>query len=977
MPIYASDFRRWGLMDPSVVGPEHGTHLEALECNVYLLNDIACIEFKQKYSYVGPPPEVKDRDLSDLLYVFPPGRDAVLCGVHGRLGNRRISSHIQEQSLDGRRVKPTGYEYKALESNEETQFDRRYAFLGKLCPGEDAEVIVTYTVNCDVKEGTLLFTLPHMYCPPALLKKCRSTDTGVSDKITNKERELREAYPLNFTMLAHMMQGEIAEVVSKNHKVEVECQPGEAVAYLHLIPDKDKPPSVEDLVIEFDMSFFPHPSLYLFPPALVSEDMNMDAAILLFSKEHFFEDARTDLIVVVDFPKKQLQAEVEKARALVGGLLSAMMDLEKPRRERIFFNIYCQRSRRLVLKATSGLALLNEEAIENSNTFLQQLDSAFSGEDQTGMSICRAFEVLLKKQKAATNNQLRVLLLTNGWSEESLASAEYKNGILLAVGDYGHKGRLFLALIGKSTEHDQDFAKCITCAGNGRTVIVPSEENTSESFFPQLASDILEPRLCKCHLPKEFVHLSRISFDIGAAGLTKVHALRQPSITRMKTEPETVTIHDTDFGLFVVSQSHRLAPMIGRSVRSCALLDAGNDCFSLESVFQEPEDVVNVSKKFKAEAPMTNFVVCSETDSLQMPGLVLADMPQMSHFSLVRRTERKFWSFVEQCFEEIVKPCEPDPVPEEESREQCKEEEGHELACAEKGDSDVSKLRKESQERSVKKRSRDWPKPFIKRPIGRSKETGKEMLDSLLMPPPDLLPSVEKLECAASELEEERQRKNLGSGPPTEPEAGVKPLAGKDRESAESRTDTERQGTSRQPLVALAERLDGVSELGKVEAGGMLAERSREEQCLALKSSLPSVKKQTADAQMPSEEKMTQFIQLATMFDDSGAFNGGELLAEFLGLDSVEALLAKNAMRGEVGDDHWLTFAAVRLLTRGLSGGDNEFLMETIRRASNWIEEQSMFFFKSRHTLVEKLVKASGGDETDFQQILSRRGLTK
>ena len=64
--------------------------------------------------------------------------------------------------------------------------------------------------------------------------------------------------------------------------------------------------------------------------------------------------------------------------------------------------------------------------MKNSNTILQQLDSAFSCEDQTGMSICRAFEVLLKEQKAATNNQLRVLLLTNGWSEESLASAEYK-----------------------------------------------------------------------------------------------------------------------------------------------------------------------------------------------------------------------------------------------------------------------------------------------------------------------------------------------------------------------------------------------------------------------------------------------------------------------------------------------------------------------------------------------------------------------
>ena len=305
-------------MDPSVVGPEHGTHLEAMECTVYLLNDIACIELKQEYSYVGPPPGFKERDLEDLLYVFPPGRDAVLCDVHGRLGKRRISSHIQQQSLDGRRVKPTGYEYKALESNEETQFDLRYAFLGKLCPGEDAEIIVTYTVNCDVEEGTLLFTLPHMYCPPAQLKKCRSTDTSVSDKITNKERELREAYPLKFTMLA-FVQGEIAEIVSINHTVEVECQPGEAVAYLHLIPDKDNPPSMEDLVIQFDMSFFPHRSLYLFPPALVSEDMDMDAAILLFPKEHFFQDVQTDLIVVVDFPKSNYKRNWRKPeRWLVG-----------------------------------------------------------------------------------------------------------------------------------------------------------------------------------------------------------------------------------------------------------------------------------------------------------------------------------------------------------------------------------------------------------------------------------------------------------------------------------------------------------------------------------------------------------------------------------------------------------------------------------------------------------------------------------
>ena len=645
------------------------------------------------------------------------------------------------------------------------------------------------------------------------------------------------------------------------------------------------------------------------------------------------------------------------------------MDLEKPRREQIFFNIYCQRSRRLVAKATSGLALLSEEAIENSNTILQQLDSAFSGDDQTGMSICRAFEALLKEQKTATNNQLRVLLLTNGWSEESLASAEHKNEILLAVREYGHNGRLFLTLIGESTEHDQDFAECITCACNGRTVIFPPEESTSESFFPQLVSDVLEPRLCKCHLPKEFVHLSRISFDIGAAGLTKVHALRQPSITRMKTEPETVTIHDTDFGLFVVSQSHRLAPMIGRSVMSCALLDAGNDCFSLESAFVEPEDVVKVSKKFKAEAPMTNFVVCSETDSLQMPGLVLADMPQMSHFSLVRRTERKFCSFVERCFEEIIKPCEPHQVSEKEGRDQGKEVEGHELACAEKGDFYVSKFRKERRQRRVEKRSLHWPKPFIKQLVGRREKTGKEKLDSLLMPPPDLLLSVEKLECAASELEEERQRKNLGSGPPTEPEAGVKPLAGMD---GESRTDTERQGTSRQPLVALVHRPDGV--FGKVVAGGMLAERSRQKQCLALKSSLPSVKKQLTDGWMPSEKKMTQFIQLATMFDESGAFNGGELLAEFLGLDSVEALLAKNTMRGKVGDDHWLTFVAVRQLTPGMlgTGEENKFLVETVQRANNWIKEQSIFLFQSKYALAEKLVKVSGGVEKDIQQMLSQ-----
>ena len=954
-------------MDPSVVGPEHGTHLEAMECTVYLLNDVACIELKQEYSYVGPPPGCKERDLEDLLYVFPPGRDAVLCDVHGRLGRRRISSHIQQQSLDGRRVKPIGYEYKALGSNEETQFDRRYVFLGKLCSGEDAEVIVTYTVNCDVKEGTLLFTLPHMYCPPALLKKCRSTDTGVSDKITNKERELREAYPLKFTMDA-FMQGEItANPISKNsHRLAVTCYPrGEAIPQAHvsvnLMGDKEgTTPSVEDLVIEFQVSFFADPSLYLLPPALESADVNLDSAILLFSKEELFQDARTDLIVVVDFPKKPLQAEVEQARMVVGGLLSAMMDLEISQRDRIFVNVYLHCTVSTVIEATRGLASLNEEAVNNANAVLQKLNSTFSGTDETGTSVSRAFGALLQQRKAATDNQLRVLLLTNGWSEELLASVEHKNAILTAAGEYAHCARLFLGLLGDSTERDQDFAECIACAGNGRAVVVPSKENMSESFFQELAADVLDPCLCKCHLPEEFVHLSRISYDAGAAGLTKLHALRKPSIAWERNLPATVTIHGTKFEIFDCSNKHRLVPRIGQSVVGGILLDTGNDCFNRASGFLNPASVVGFSQKFRVEAPMTDFVVCSETERLRMPRSVLVDLPKMAHFSIVRRTERKFCSFVERCFEETIKSYQANPVPEKEGSSQYKQKEAPQLVCAEKADDHVSNvgIRQTGLER----------KPLTEL------ETGMKLLvgvreKSKEEPPP--LVCMEKLDFDASELEKERRRTNAENEPPREPESGAKQLACMGEESEESWIHRERRRTRQMKLAALelGEMLDDL--LAETTTHGELFEGQQEEKRLALINARDAVNKVKEDcedflcknigAPTLSEEKRTQCIQLATMFDESGAFNGGELLAKFLGLDSVEALLAKNAMRGEVGDDHWLTFAAVRLLTRGLSGDDNDFLMETIRRASNWIEEQSMFFFQSRHALLEKMVKASGG----------------
>ena len=966
MPFYASDFRRWGLMDPSVAGPEHGSHLEALECNVFLLNDVACIELKEKYSYVGPPPEVKDRDLQNLLYVFPPGRDAVLCDVQGRLGKRPISSHIQEQSLDGRRVKPTGYEYNPLESNEERQFDLRYAFLGKLCPGEDAEIIVTYTFNCDVKEGTLLFTLPHMYCPPAQLKKCRSTDTSDSDKITNKERKLREAYPLTFAMLAYI-QGETTKLSSKNgHRLlGIFQRRGEAIPYVavNLISNENDTPSVEDLVIEFKVSFFADPSLYLLPPAVESTGVNMDAAVLTF-EEGFFRNARIDLIMVVDFPKKPLQAEIEHARAVIGGLLSAMMDLEKSQRERIFFNIYFQCTTRTVTEATRGLASLNEGAVNNANAVFQKLDSAFSGTDQLGMSVSCAFEELLQQRKAATDKQLRVLLLTNGWSEESLASAEHKNGILEAVGKYGHYGRLFLALIGKSTEHDQDFAECITCAGNGRTVVVPPEENTSESFFQKVAADILEPRLCKCHLPEEFVHLSQISFDTGAAKLTKLHALRNPSIAPARNPPAIVTMHGTKFNLFDCSNCHRLAPRMSQSVMSCALLDAGNDCFNPASAFPKPASVVSVSQKFRVEAPMTNFVVCSETERLRMPRLVLVNMPQMAHFSLVRRAERKFCSFVERCYEEIIKPCRPDPVQEEEAgSSQRKEEERSDLVRMELENVDlISQLRRGRGQISMESRPLTELETGMERLVGVGEKSKEE---------PPSLPCVKTLDVDIEEFL--RQEINTENQPPPEPETGSKQLASMNEGSPTSRTDAECQRTTLQKVAALEERLNDV--MKELTTCGDFAVH-HQEQSLALKSTLDSLKKEFAgedtDAWMLSEEKMTQCIQLATMFDDRGAFNGGELLAALLGLDSVEELVGKNPLRGEVGDDHWLTFVAMRHLAPGLLGDDYDFLMETIRRVGCWIEEQSIFFFQSRHALLDKMITASRGEGMGFQLMLSQ-----
>ena len=459
--------------------------LAGVRCRCLLLDTVAEVQLTQRYKNTDTNP-------IEAVYVFPVDDRAAISGFTARVGDKLVHGVVQKKKEAREEYDDalsSGHGAYLMESQSNDTLSVR---LGNVAPGSEAEIQLTYSVECDTEGRSVTVSLPttikERYTPHvptddgslAAEEEKMEVDEPADDKssaatVGEEKMDVDSgpgpsyssdvAYGLTFSLEA-FMSGQIVSASSSTHPVKVKNDPDNTHHCTVELAVKEVPMD-KDLVVRVEHTAANQPSASIVPSP--RDDDKSPALMVSFLPEFdegLVEGDQFEAIFLVDRSGSMgggARSPMEQCKAALQLFLRSLP-------EKSVFNIVGFGSSYSKLFPKSQA--YNTQNLETATDHVKSISSNMGGTE-----IYTPLKELLRASPTKKGATKTIFLLTDG-------AVGNTSEIITEVKKNAKTSRVFTFGLGDNA--GQALVRGVAHAGNGQPCFIRSGEALDEMIITQL-----------------------------------------------------------------------------------------------------------------------------------------------------------------------------------------------------------------------------------------------------------------------------------------------------------------------------------------------------------------------------------------------------------------------------------------------------------------------------------------------------------